>query len=68
MNIPINPMVSYTPAAAVDVLGSLENFSLFSSIGAVANASFSGILGDVGANVGAISGFATRKLLKLQRL
>jgi hypothetical protein len=59
MNIPINPMVSYTPAAAVDVLGSLENFSLFSSIGAVANASFSGILGDVGANVGAISGFAT---------
>ncbi|MFT7435100.1 MAG: hypothetical protein ACI8UX_000891, partial [Psychromonas sp.] len=59
MNIPINPMVSYTPAAAVDVLGSLKNFSLFSSIGAVANASFSGILGDVGANVGAISGFAT---------
>jgi hypothetical protein len=59
MNIPINPMVSYTPAAAVDVLGSLENFSLFSSIGAVANASFSGILGDVGANAGAISGFAT---------
>jgi hypothetical protein len=59
MNIPINPMVSYTPAAAVDVLGSLESFSLFSSIGAVTNASFSGILGDVGANVGAISGFGT---------
>jgi hypothetical protein len=59
MNIPINPMVSYTPAAAVDVLGSLESFSLFSSIGAVANASFSGILGDVGADVGAITGFAT---------
>jgi hypothetical protein len=59
MNILINPMVSYTPAAAVDVLGSLENFSLFTSNGAVANASTSGILGDVGADVGAISGFAT---------
>jgi hypothetical protein len=59
MNIPINPMVSYTPAAAVDVLGSVENFSLFTSNGAVANASTSGILGDVGADVGAISGFAT---------
>lgn len=59
MNIPINPMVSYTPAAAVDVLGSIENFSLFTSNGAVANASTSGILGDVGADVGAISGFAT---------
>ena len=59
VNIAINPMVSYAPAASVDVLGSLENFSLFSSIGAVANASFSGILGDIGANVGAISGFAT---------
>jgi hypothetical protein len=59
MNIPINPMISYTPAAAVDVLGSIENFSLFTSNGAVANASTSGILGDVGADVGAISGFAT---------
>jgi hypothetical protein len=59
VDIAINPMVSYAPAASVDVLGSLENFSLFSSIGAVANASFSGILGDVGANAGAISGFAT---------
>jgi hypothetical protein len=59
VDIAINPMVSYAPAASVDVLGSLENFSLFSSIGAVANASFSGILGDIGANVGAISGFAT---------
>jgi hypothetical protein len=57
MNIPINPMISYAPA--VDVLGSIENFSLFTSNGAVANASTSGILGDVGADVGAISGFAT---------
>tara|TARA_R110000787_G_scaffold129264_5_gene241106 strand:+ start:834 stop:5417 length:4584 start_codon:yes stop_codon:yes gene_type:complete len=59
MNIPINPMVSYTPATTVDVLGSIENFSLFTSNGAVANASTSGIFGDVGADVGAISGFAT---------
>lgn len=59
MNIPIKPMVSYTPAAAVDVLGSIENFSLFTSNGAVANASTSGIIGDVGADIGAITGFAT---------
>ena len=59
MHIPINPMISYTPAAAVDVLGSIENFSLFTSNGAVANASTSGILGDVGADIGAITGFAT---------
>ena len=59
MNLPINPMISYSPAAAVDVLGSIENFSLFTSNGAVANASTSGILGDVGADVGAITGFAT---------
>jgi hypothetical protein len=59
MNIPINPVISYTPAPAVDVLGSLENFSLFTSNGAVANASTSGILGDVGADIGAITGFAT---------
>ena len=59
MHVPINPMISYTPAAAVDVLGSIENFSLFTSNGAVANASTSGILGDVGADIGAITGFAT---------
>jgi hypothetical protein len=63
MNIPINPMVSYTPAAAVDVLGSIENFSLFTSNGAVANASTSGIIGDVGADIGAISGFATSAII-----
>ena len=56
-------MVSYTPAAAVDVLGSIENFSLFTSNGAVANASTSGILGDVGADIGAISGFATSAII-----
>lgn len=59
MNIPINPMKGYTPTPEVDVLGSLENFSLFSSIGAVANVSTSGILGDVGTDVGVISGFET---------
>jgi hypothetical protein len=63
MNIPINPMVSYTPAAAVDVLGSIENFSLFTSNGAVANASTSGIIGDVGADIGAITGFATSPII-----
>jgi hypothetical protein len=59
MHIPINSIDSYAPAAVVDVLGSVENFSLFTSNGAVANASTSGIIGDVGADIGAISGFAT---------
>ena len=59
MHIPINPMASYTPAVAVDVLGSIENFRLFTSNGAVADAATSGIFGSVGANVGAISGFET---------
>ncbi|MFT5970916.1 MAG: hypothetical protein ACI8ZO_001433, partial [Flavobacteriales bacterium] len=59
MHIPINPMVNYAPAAAVDVLGSIESFRLFTINGAVSNASTSGIIGDVGADIGDISGFAT---------
>ena len=59
MNIPIQPMSSYTPAPAVDVLASVEKFRLFTSAGAVANAATSGFIGDIGTNVGAISGFGT---------
>ena len=46
------------PADEVDVLGSLENFTLFTNGGAVGNTGTSGVLGDVGTDGGAISGFA----------
>jgi hypothetical protein len=39
-------------------LGSIENFSLYSSDGAVTNTGASYIAGDIGTNIGAISGFA----------
>jgi hypothetical protein len=46
-------------SALGDVLGSVGNFGLFTSLGAVANAATSGIVGDIGTNGGAISGFGT---------
>jgi hypothetical protein len=48
-----------TSAPSVNVLRSLENFALFTSLGAVANAASSGIVGDIGSDSGPISGFAT---------
>jgi hypothetical protein len=42
------------------VLGAnISNFTLFSSAGAVANTGISGIVGDIGTNVGAVSGWGT---------
>ena len=38
-------------------LGSAANFALFSSVGAVSNTGISQITGNVGTNVGAVSGF-----------
>ena len=58
VTIPINSLCECSSAPAVDVLGSVENFSLFTSFGAVANVATSGVVGDVGTNLGAISGFA----------
>ena len=57
--IPINCSGNCNPAAAVDVLGSLKQYALFTSSGAVANAETSGIVGDIGTNAGVISGFTT---------
>jgi hypothetical protein len=61
--ISINPMKDNAPAAAVDVLGTIEDFSLFTSSGAVTNTSTSGIFGNIGTDFGAISGFATSSLI-----
>jgi hypothetical protein len=59
ITIPIYCLGNCDPAPAVDVLGSISNFALFTSQGAVANAATSGIVGDIGTNNGAISGFGT---------
>jgi len=56
ITIPLECSGKFTPAAAVDVLGTAGNFTLFTSFGAVANTSSSGIVGNVGANGGAVSG------------
>jgi gliding motility-associated-like protein len=57
--IPIKCSVNFGPAAAVDVLGSLKQYALFTSDGDVTNAATSGIVGHIGTNVGVISGFGT---------
>jgi hypothetical protein len=57
--VSINCSGNCTPAAAVDVLGSVSNFCIFTSNGAVTNNGSSGIEGDIGTDVGTVSGFAT---------
>ncbi|AUC82720.1 ice-binding family protein [Lacinutrix sp. Bg11-31] len=47
------------PAAAVDVLGSVSDFMLFSSAGNVANTGISGVNGNIGTNSGTIAGYTT---------
>ncbi|MFB0903602.1 MAG: ice-binding family protein [Nonlabens sp.] len=56
-NIPIFCEATCEPAPAVDVLGVLSDYALFTSSGAVANTAVSGILGHIGANAGSISGY-----------
>ena len=58
--IPIFCETACSPAPAVDVLGVLSNFALFTSFGAVANTSTSGIDGNIGADGGGvISGYGS---------
>jgi hypothetical protein len=57
--IPIFCETGCSPAFAVDVLGSLSNYTLFTSFGAVSNTSTSGINGNVGTNVGTLSGYGS---------
>jgi hypothetical protein len=58
-NIPIKCIGFCAPNPQVDVLGSLNQYALFTSYGAVANAATSGIVGNIGSNGGALSGFGT---------
>lgn len=55
--IPIFCETDCSPATAVDVLGVLSNFALYTSLGAVANTSISGIDGNIGSDSGGISGY-----------
>jgi hypothetical protein len=45
------------PAPEVDVLGVVSDYALFTSLGAVANTGITGIIGKIGSNGGAISGY-----------
>jgi hypothetical protein len=55
--IPIFCEDNCSDAPAVDVLGVLSNYALFTSLGAVPNTGISGIYGKIGTDVGASSGF-----------
>jgi hypothetical protein len=55
--IPIFCESDCTPAPAVDVLGVLANYALYTKLGAVPNTSTSGINGNIGSTVGDVSGF-----------
>lgn len=57
--IPIDCSNDCAAAPAVNVLASVANFALFTSAGALANTASSGIIGDIGTNDGAISGFGS---------
>lgn len=61
--IPILCSNNYAPAPAVDVLGSVAEFALFTSAGAVSHTGTSGIAGDIGTHFGAISGFGTSTII-----
>lgn len=64
ITIPINCLGDCSAAPSVDVLGSIKNFALFTSDGAVSNAATSGIVGNVGTNTGGdITGFGTSTLV-----
>ena len=57
--IPISCLGGCEANPLVDVLGSVSQYALFTSDGAVANAATSGIVGNIGTNNGLITGFTT---------
>ncbi|MFT5078915.1 MAG: hypothetical protein ACI917_001435, partial [Patiriisocius sp.] len=57
--IPIFCEAGCQPAAAVDVLGVVSGFALFTNSGSVGNTAISGINGDIGTNAGGVAGFST---------
>jgi hypothetical protein len=61
--IPIFCESDCTPAPAVDVLGVLSDFALYTSFGAVGNTSTSGFDGNIGSDGGALTGFNSSVLI-----
>jgi hypothetical protein len=56
--IPIKCLGNCASSSALgDILGSVGNFALFTSLGAVTNTATSGMIGNIGTNGGTISGF-----------
>jgi hypothetical protein len=55
--IPIFCEDNCSAAPAVDVLGVLSNYALYTNLGAVPNTGTSGIDGNIGTNAGSVSGF-----------
>jgi surface protein len=54
------PIICINSSVSGDaLLGSVANFAIFTSAGAISNIGASGIIGDVGSNRGAITGFET---------
>jgi hypothetical protein len=66
--IPIFCEADCSPAPAVDVLGSLSNFTLFASVGNVGNTGISGINGNIGTNAGAITGYTNGVLIGTEQI
>lgn len=50
-------------SCSTSILGSVENFAMFSSAGAVSNAGSSAFIGHIGSNSGAVSGFENSTLV-----
>jgi hypothetical protein len=63
ISIPTQTTSTRPPATAVDVLGSIEGFVLFTGAGAVTNTASSGFVGHIGAEVGAVSGFVSSTVI-----
>jgi hypothetical protein len=55
-NIPVNCVGSCDSIPALDVLGSVKKFALFTSDGSVSNTALSGVVGDIGSNNGPVTG------------
>jgi LruC domain-containing protein len=57
------PLPSYKSAVSSIDLGLLANFTVYSASGAVSNVGISDVTGDIGTNLGIISGFGTPSIL-----
>lgn len=60
---PITIPIKCGSSCTNNILGAAANFVLFTSVGAVANTGPSGIIGDIGSDAGAVSGFASSTIV-----